>query len=137
MPFSDPKWPICHEQNFFGTNHYYYFRLPIGSIHWAKFKKNSYSESRVMRMRHFWTTNISFDPNKFFFLKKIINVIFIYLLVHFILQNFKQILRANPELWGCATFRPKILQFVSKKFFWHKPLLLLSSTYWPFSLSKI
>ena len=85
----------------------------------------------------FWTTNGSFDPNKFFFLKKIINVIFIYLLVHFILQNFKQILRANPELWGCATFRPKILQFVSKIFFWHKPLLLLSSTYWPFSLCKI
>ena len=39
VPFSGPKWPICHEQNFFGTNHYYYFRLPIGPFHCAKFKK--------------------------------------------------------------------------------------------------
>ena len=30
VPFSGPKWPICPEQNFFGTNHYYYFHLPIG-----------------------------------------------------------------------------------------------------------
>ena len=39
MPFSDPKWPICHEQNFFGTNHYYYFHLPISPFHCLKFKK--------------------------------------------------------------------------------------------------
>ena len=32
-----PKRPICHEQNFFGTNHYYYFHLPIGPFHSAKF----------------------------------------------------------------------------------------------------
>ena len=30
---------ICPEQNFFGTNHYYYFHLPIGPFHCAKFKK--------------------------------------------------------------------------------------------------
>ena len=39
VPFSDPKWPICHEQNFFGTNHYYYFHLPIGPFQCAKFLK--------------------------------------------------------------------------------------------------
>ena len=39
VPFSGPKWPICPEQNFFGTNHYYYFHLPIGPFHCAKFKK--------------------------------------------------------------------------------------------------
>ena len=39
MPFSGPKWPICPEQTFFGTNHYYYFRLPIGPFHCAKFQK--------------------------------------------------------------------------------------------------
>ena len=39
VPFSDPKWPICHEQIFFGTNHYYYFHLPIGPFQCAKFKK--------------------------------------------------------------------------------------------------
>ena len=39
MPFSDPKWPICPEQNFIGTNHYYYFHLPIGPFHCVEFKK--------------------------------------------------------------------------------------------------
>ena len=39
VPFLGPKWPICHEQFFFGTNHYYYFHLPIGPFHCAKFKK--------------------------------------------------------------------------------------------------
>ena len=39
VPFSDPKWPICHEQNFFGTNYYHYFHLPIGPFHCGKFKK--------------------------------------------------------------------------------------------------
>ena len=29
----------------------------------------------------------------------------------------KKILRANPELWGCVIFRPKIAQFVLNKFF--------------------
>ena len=38
-PFSGPKWPICPAQNFFGTNHYYYFHLPTGPFHCAKFKK--------------------------------------------------------------------------------------------------
>ena len=60
-----------------------------------------------------------------------------YLLAPFILQNFKKILRADPELWGCANFRPKMANFSRTNFFWYKPLLLLSSTYWPFSLSKI
>ena len=39
VPFSGPKWPICHKQFFLGTNHYYYFHLPIGPFHCAKFKK--------------------------------------------------------------------------------------------------
>ena len=60
VPFSGPKWPICHEQNFFGTNHYYYFHLPIGPFHCAKFKK---------------------------------------------------ILPADPELWGCTIFGPKMAHF--------------------------
>ena len=60
-----------------------------------------------------------------------------YLLAPFILQNFKKILKANIDLWGCAIFGPKIPQFVLNKIFWYKPLLLLSSAYWPFSLGKI
>ena len=37
VPFSGPKWPICPDQNFFGTNHCYYFQyLPIGSFYCDK-----------------------------------------------------------------------------------------------------
>ena len=56
-----------------------------------------------------------------------------YLLAPFILQNFKKV----PELWRCAIFGPKIAHLSWTKNFWYKPLLLLSSTYWPFSLCKI
>ena len=40
-----------------------------------------------------------------------------YLLAPFILQNFKKILKANPELWGCAIFKAKIAQFAPSNFF--------------------
>ena len=40
VPFSGPKWSICPEQNFFGTNHYYYFHQPTGHFQFAKFWKN-------------------------------------------------------------------------------------------------
>ena len=57
-----------------------------------------------------------------------------YLLAPFILQNFK---KGDPELWGYAIFGPKMTHLSWTIFFWYKPLLLLSSTYWPFSLCKI
>ena len=47
-------------------------------------------------------------PNKFFFSQKTTNKIFMYLLAHFSLQNFKKILRANPELWGYAIVGTKM-----------------------------
>ena len=75
-------------------------------------------------------------PQMIFFSLKTTNKIFMYLLTPFILQNFKKILRADPELWGCAIFGPKMAHLSWTKFFWYKPLLLLSSTYWPFSLGK-
>ena len=45
VPFLGPKWPICHEQKFFGKNHNYYFHLPIGPFHCAKFKKTQQIQS--------------------------------------------------------------------------------------------
>ena len=121
---------------FLCTNHYYYF-IYLLALFTVQNLKKKYSKSRVMRMHQFCAPNGSLAPNKNLFLKKNINIIFIYLLAPFILQNFKKILKANPDLWGCSTFRPKIPQFVLNKTFWYKPLLLLSSTYWPFSLGKI
>ena len=77
-PFLGQKWPICPEQIFFGIN-YYYFYPPIGPFHCAKFKKISYSGSWVMRLCHFGAQNGLFASKTF--LEKIINIIFIYLLV--------------------------------------------------------
>ena len=45
----------------------------------------------------FWAQNDPFAPNKIF-LENIINVIFIYLLAPFIVQNLKKILTADPKL---------------------------------------
>ena len=42
------------------------------------------------------------------------NQIFMYLLAPFILQNFKKILRADPELWRCAIFKPKMVHLLWK-----------------------
>ena len=39
VPFSGPKSPNCPEQFFFGTNHYYYFHLPISPFHSTNFKE--------------------------------------------------------------------------------------------------
>ena len=74
-----------------------------------------------MRMCHFWAQNGPFAPSKFFFWK-IINIILIYLLAPFIVQNFKKILPADPELWGCAIFGPKMAHFPKWEFFFRKPV---------------
>ena len=65
---------------------------------------------------------------EWFFPRKLIKLL--------ILQNFKKILRANPELWECAIFEPKMTHLTWTKFFGYKLLLLLSPAYWPFSLCK-
>ena len=76
VPFSDPKWPICHEQ---------------------------------------------------FFLVQTIIITFIYLLPLFIVQNFKKILSADPELWGCEIFGPKMAHFPKWIFFSENLLMSLVS----------
>ena len=54
-----------------------------------------------MRTHHFWIQNGPFAPNNSF-LKKIMNIYFIYLLAPFIVKNLQKILTADPELWGCT-----------------------------------
>ena len=96
VPFSGPKWLICPEQNFFGTNHYYYFHLPIDPFHCVNFKKfllqiQIYEDARTIfgpKMVHLPQTN---------FFGKNINIILIYLKAPFIGQNFKKILPMDPE----------------------------------------
>ena len=89
-------------------------------------------------MCHFWAKNGTFALNKIFLVHKII-ISFIYLLVLFNVQKFKKILTADPELWGCAIFGPKMVHFSQTIFFFFlkKLLISFSSTYWPLLLCKI
>ena len=114
--FGSSEWTISPEQLFFCTNHCCYFHLPIIPFHCGKLKKNSYSGSRVMTMRHVLGQNGPFAPNKFFCRKSII-IFLIYLLAPFIVQNLKKILPADPELRGCAIFGPKMSHFPKSEFF--------------------
>ena len=67
-------------------------------------------------MCHFWTQNGPFVINNFFLIQTII-ITFIYLLALFIGQNFKKILTADQELWGCTIFGPKMVHLPQTIFF--------------------
>ena len=69
-----------------------------------------------MRICHFRAQNGPFALNKKS-LVQAINIIFIYLLAPFIVQSFKKILTADPELWGCAIFGPKMAHLPNENFF--------------------
>ena len=74
---------------------------------------------------------------KWFFSWKATNKIFMYLWAPFIVQNLKNIFRANLEFRGCVIFGSEMTHLPWTHLFWYKPLLLLSSTYWHFSVCKI
>ena len=72
------KWPICPKQIFFGTNHHYYFHLPIDPFHCAKFKKILTTDPELWGRAIFGPKRVHLPPKKLFW--KIINIILIYLL---------------------------------------------------------
>ena len=123
--FSSPKWPICPERNSFATNHCYYFDLPIGPFHCAKFKNILTAEAELWRYAIFGPKMVHLRQKKFFW--KIIIIILIYLLAPFILQNLKKIAPADPELWECAVFGPKMVHFPKWEFFSENLLMSLVS----------
>ena len=124
MSFSAPKWPICHEHIFFGTNHYYYFHLPIGPFHCEKILKILIEGPELSQCAIFGPKMVHLS--QMFFLK-IINIILIYLLAPFTVQNFKKVLPADPELWGCTIFGPKMAHFLKWEFFSENLLMSLVS----------
>ena len=79
VPFSGPKYPNLSWTIFFGTNHYYYFHLPIGPFHWAKLKKKILTADPEL-----WGCTILGPKwsicHKQIFFGKIINITLIYLL---------------------------------------------------------
>ena len=78
-------WPNLSWAKLFGTNHYYYFHLPIGPFHCAKLKKILQADPELWGCAIFGPKMVHL-PQIFFW--KIINIILIYLLAPFIVQNF-------------------------------------------------
>ena len=62
----DPKWPICPEQKFFGTNHCYYFHLPIDLFHCAKFWENLTADTELWRSAIFRPKMVHLPQTKLF-----------------------------------------------------------------------
>ena len=50
-------------------------------------------------------------------------IFYMYLLAPFILQNFKKILRIDPELWGCAIFGLK-MTICPEQIFWVQTIIV-------------
>ena len=75
--------PFVLNKSFFGTNHHYYFHLPIRPIHWEKFKKflgQIQSYENVPSLGPKWSICLPPPPNFFFlfFLEGgIVNIILI------------------------------------------------------------
>ena len=79
---------------FFGKKkHYFKFHVLFGPLYCA-ILKNSLSGSRDMKSHHFQVQYGLLAQDNIFFGKSI-NLIFIYLLVSFIIQNFKKIIRSK------------------------------------------
>ena len=84
-------------KNFFGKIINFNFLAPLDPLLFFKSLNKSQSESRVITMHHFWTQSCPFGPNKFYFGKSN-DVIFMYLLAPFIVQNLKKVLRVDAVM---------------------------------------
>ena len=124
---------MCHFQaqngpfvlnNFFGTNHCYYFHLPIGPYHCAKFKKILTVDPPLWRCAIFGPKMVHFAQTNFYFWEIVIAFL-IYLLDPFLVQNLKEILPVDPEIWGCAIFGSKMAHFPKWEFFSENLLMSL------------
>ena len=124
MPFSGLKWPNCPEQIFLGKNHCYYFHLSISPFHGAKFKKNYYSRSRVMRCANSGPKMVHL-PETFFFGKRLLISFSSTYWPLLLCKIFKKILTADRELGGCAILGSKIAHLPKREFFSENLLISL------------
>ena len=105
--------PICPKQNFLVQS------IILSSTCWpfplGKILKKFLQQIRSYEDAPFLGPKWSICPTQIFFLK-INNITLIYLLATFIVQNVKKILPADPELWGCTIFEPKVARFPKWEF---------------------
>ena len=124
VPFLGPKWSICHEQNFFVTNHYYYFHLPIGPFYCAKFKKILTADPELWGYLIFGPKMVHLPQ---IFWGKIINIIPIYLLAPFIVQNLKKNSSSRPRVMRMRYFWAQNGPFPQMRIFSENMLMSLLS----------
>ena len=85
-PFLGPKWPICHEQNFLLQTIIITF-IYLLALFIVQNLKNFLQRNQSYEDVPFLSPNWSICPKQFFFFWKIDNIILIYLLAHFIVQE--------------------------------------------------
>ena len=126
---------LCHEQNIFGTNHYYYFHLPIGPFHCAKFKKVLTADPELSECTIFGPKMVHLPQTSIFFGKLLISFSYTYqplslckMLKKFLgsIQSYEDVPFLGPKCSICPTQN-----------FFGKLLISLSPTYQPLSLCKI
>ena len=115
MPFSGPKCSIWTAQNLFGTNHCYYFHLPIAPFHYAKFKKIFTADPELWQCAIFGPKMVHL-LRKFFF-RKIIIMILIYVLAPIIVKIFKKFFQEMQSYKYVQFMRPKWPNSPNEKFF--------------------
>ena len=113
--FRVKKWPIWPKLIFLGTNHCHYFHLPIGPFHCAKFEKILTAEPELWR-----------SPKQTVFWKIIIFIL-IYLLVPFIIQNFKQNSSSRSRVMRMCKFSAQNGPFSQMRIFSENLLMTLVS----------
>ena len=107
--------------------------VPI--FHSAKFKKNSHSWSRVMRMCHFRAQNSPFVLNKFFF--RTSHYYYFHLPIDpFHCVKFRKILTADAEFWRWYIFRLKMVYLPQTTFFWKFLKIILIRLLAPFNVQN-
>ena len=85
-----------------------------------------------MGMRHFWVQNGPFAPN--FFLEKILNIIFIYLLAPFIVHDFKKFLLWIQSYEDALFFWTQNRPFTQTRIFSEIPIIKVrKACFWPIS----
>ena len=77
-----------------------------------------------MRMRHFWAEKGSFAPHKIF-LENIINIIFIYLLAPFIVQNLKKNFHSRSKVMTMHHFCDQNETFAQMRIFSENLLIFI------------
>ena len=115
-------------------------KIKFSCIYWpfhsAKFLKNSYGQSRIMRMCHFWAQNGPFVMNKIILVQTII-ITFIYLLALLTVHNLKTILQRIQSYEDGQFFGPKWLISPNEIFFSEKLLMSLLLSFMPIYMPKI